>query len=1138
METSAISLKQGAVPEFLSGGGELGERIRNFNWSETSIGAIETWPQSLRTCIRIMLTSRQPIWIGWGKELIKLYNDPYKAIVGGKHPWALGKPASEVWKDIWKDIGPMLKQVMENDEGTYVESQLLIMHRNGYPEETYYTFSYTPIPGDDGGTAGMICANTDDTERIISERQLKTLTQLGKNLTDCKTNQEVIEKTILTVQDNQYDFPFALFRTIKNRKAVLEHSTPLGEYKNIVPDEIDLDSDHPLANTLREAIATRKIQVFDHLKDRVGLLPKGGWEIHPDKVIILPIMTSALKDPFAFLVVGLNPYRLMDENYESFFNLVSDQVSTSFANVHALEEERKRSDALAEIDKAKTIFFSNISHEFRTPLTLLLGPIEDALNDQQTTPGNKIRLDVAFRNALRMQKLVNTLLEFSRIEAGRMEGQFSPIDICSFTKDLVSGFRSAIEKAEMELKFECGKFSDKVYVDKDMWEKIVLNLVSNAFKYSKKGTITISVNQSGNVAELIVSDTGIGIPEDQLNKIFERFHRVENVEGRSQEGTGIGLAMVKELVRIHSGTIHVQSKYGKGSTFTVRVPLGKDHLPVEKIVESSNASLSKYSNAYVQEALKWIPEKNQKDDSGINKESSAEVNEKESKVTILLADDNADMREYVKRLLDNQMHVITAVDGEDAFNKLLQYQPDLVLSDVMMPRLDGFGLLKRIRDHERLKNLPVIFLSARAGEEATIEGLNAGADDYLVKPFSSKELIATVTANIKISRSRLAAQRNLEALFQQAPIPLAILYGAAYKINVVNEGALEIWGKPYEEVINRPLVEALPEIKNQGIIALLDGVYSTGQPFVAKEMPVTLIRNQKPEQLFLNFVYSPFRNDYGKIEGIIAAGIDVTEQVIARSKIEDVVEERTVQLNEMNISLQQSNNDLQQFAHVASHDMKEPLRKIKTFTGRLLDDAGTIFSDKGRTYIDKVNSSVDRMYYMIDGVLNYSTINAAEEMIEKVDLNQIVHNIETDLELPIANKSATINFKNLPVVEGASVLMYQLFYNLINNSLKFSVDGRPVNIAITSFIKNSGNEMVEIHVKDNGIGFPQEFAERIFNTFTRLNPKDKFEGTGLGLSLCKRIVQRHGGSITAKSEPGKGAEFIVLLPTKQSRKQL
>ena len=265
MDATSHLHKNPVVPEFFSFFLELGQLIREYDWSKTSLGPVETWPQSLRTCIRIMLTSRQPIWIGWGKELIKFYNDPYKAIVGGKHPKALGLPASVVWKDIWRDIEPMLRQVMEKDEGTYVESQLLIMERNGYPEETYYTFSYTPIPGDDGGTAGMICANTDDTERIISERQLKTLTQLGSRLTDAKSNAMVVEETIATVSENKHDFPFAIFYELAKDKAVFSLATPLGEAEGIVPREIDLTLPSELAQLLQQAATSRKLQVLEQL---------------------------------------------------------------------------------------------------------------------------------------------------------------------------------------------------------------------------------------------------------------------------------------------------------------------------------------------------------------------------------------------------------------------------------------------------------------------------------------------------------------------------------------------------------------------------------------------------------------------------------------------------------------------------------------------------------------------------------------------------------------------------------------------------------------------------------------------------------------------------------------------------------
>ena len=981
----------------------MGERIREFDWSATPLGPLHTWPQSLRTCVRIMLTSRQPIWIGWGKELIKLYNDPYKAIVGGKHPWALGKPASVVWKDIWQLIDPMLRQVMEKDEGTYAESQLLIMERNGYPEETYYTFSYTPIPGDKGDTARMLCANTDDTDRIISERQLKTLTQLGKKLTDSKSNEDVIRMTIDTLKENSYDFPFACFYIVIDGTAILSDCT--GNIPGMhLPREIDLQGDDRLGLLMKATLTNKQPEVLENAGDHLGQLPQGAWSIPPANVIILPITRGGTKDPYGFLLVGLNPYRLPDEKYRSFFSLLADQVTTNFGNVHAMEEERRRTQALAEIDQAKTIFFSNISHEFRTPLTLLLGPIEDAMNEPDNAEDNQVRLSVAYRNALRMQKLVNTLLDFSRIEAGRAEGRFSAVDIAGFTGELASSFRSAIEKAGLQLHLQLGHVREEVYVDTGMWEKIILNLVSNAFKYTSEGSVTVAVEEGKEAVRISVTDTGIGIPEDQLDLIFDRFHRVENNSVRSQEGTGIGLSLVKELVRIHQGSIEVQSRPGEGSAFTIVLATGRAHLPADRIAASAAYQMtSRERNVYVEESLKWLPD-TETEPSLLNPAAPSA----DQRFKVLLADDNNDMRDYVGRLLVGQYDLIMARDGEEAFEKMLSVKPDLLLTDVMMPKLDGFGLLKKIRNHPEIKTTPVIFLSARAGEESKVEGLQAGADDYLVKPFSARELIARVDTNLRINAARRVVEQELEQ-----------------------------------------------EVKR-----------------------------------------------------------------------------RTQELYKLNLSLQQSNDDLRQFAHVASHDLKEPIRKVKVYMGRLQDDPGTAFSDKGGTYLEKINSAANRMLSMIEGVLHYSTINSTEQETELVDINRLLKNVESDLELLIQQKKATLSYSGLPSIEGAPVLLYQLFYNLINNSLKFSKSDTPCTITITAAI---GSTHTGIIVSDNGIGFDQDQSERIFNTFTRLNTKDRYEGTGLGLSLCKKIVYRHGGEISASGKKGEGAIFRIRLPLKGGR---
>ena len=1140
------------VPEFLSGGGEMGQRIREYDWSQTPLGPVDTWPHSLRTCIRIMLTSRQPIWIGWGKELIKFYNDPYKAIVGGKHPWALGTPASIVWKDIWKDIEPMLKQVMEKDEGTYVESQLLIMERNGYPEETYYTFSYTPIPGDDGKTEGMFCANTEDTEKIISERQLRTLTLLGKRLADCRTNGQIVETTIETVSGNPYDFPFAFFRTIAENKATLVHSTPLGESEKSIPREIDLNAPTEMADTIKKAVTTRQPQVIEHLSKKMGSLPSGAWEQSPDKLIVLPVVQPGIKEAYGTLIVGLNPYRLPDEKYLGFFSLVADQVATAFGDVYVLEQERKRAEALAEIDRAKTHFFSNISHEFRTPLTLMMAPIEDVLNDARTIDANRIRLDVARRNASRLLKMVNTLLDFSRIEAGRMQAGFEPVQLAQLTRGLASTFRSAIERAGMELVVECDELSEPVYVDVDMWEKIVLNLLSNAFKYTHHGRIAVRLKQEGERILFSVSDTGIGIPSAELEKIFERFHRIQNINGRSQEGTGIGLALVQELVRLHKGTIEVESKEHEGSVFTISLQTGKEHLPSEQVLETSKTgTISLKSDFYVEEALKWLPDEQKSEGmftAGDEFQAlSLQSNGQRSK--ILLADDNNDMLLYLQQILSGQYEVTTVGNGKAALNAARQKEYDLVLSDVMMPEMDGFELVKNLKEHPKTKYVPVVLLSARAGEEATIEGLQAGADDYLVKPFSARELLSRIDSNIKIAQSRINAAKQLYNLFMNAPVAITILRGSELRYELTNERYLEVAGK--KDLVGKTLEEAFPELEGQGVKEILRKVFETGTPYFANEFEAELMREGKRQKIFFNFICTPLREVDQSITGLMVVLMEVTQMVMAKklmeqneARLEEEVQRRTLELQRANEALERSNKELEQYAFVTSHDLQEPLRKIQTFATMLYEHNKNELDERSVQHYQKVLHAAKRMSGLINDLLEFSRLSRQEQFTD-IELDEVVKNVMADFELLIQGKNALLKTNDLPKIEAIPLQMNQLFSNLLGNALKFSSNERRLEISIIAEplpkarmdqfpeLKHD-REYVSIVVSDNGIGFDPAYRNKIFEIFQRLNDRGVYEGTGIGLALCARIVANHRGVIFAESEENKGSSFHIILPVKQT----
>ena len=479
--------------------------------------------------------------------------------------------------------------------------------------------------------------------------------------------------------------------------------------------------------------------------------------------------------------MGINARRSLDDDYRAFIDLVAAQIATAVTRARAYAQTQERAEMLAALDHAKTLFFSNVSHEFRTPLTLMLGPIEALMQQPESlSAAQQANLGLLHRNAQRLLKLVNALLDFSRIEAGRVQARFQATDLPLLTADLASAFRSAVERAGMQLHVECHALQDSVYVDRDMWEKIVLNLLSNAFKYTLQGSIRVHLQQQLEHIELTVRDTGVGIPAHELPRLFERFHRVESTTGRTHEGTGIGLALVLELVKLHGGTVHVDSVPNQGSSFRVRLPMGHAHLPAAQVLGSSATGQASGADAFVEEALRWLPQERLSDTPETPETNQTVATEPKSELPaahlgvvaahegprprIVLADDNADMRNYVQRLLAPFYQVEAVGDGAAALAAARAQRPDLILSDVMMPRLDGTGLIKALRADTELQTLPVILLSARAGEESRIEGMRSGADDYLVKPFSARELLARVAGHLDMARLRREANAERERL--------------------------------------------------------------------------------------------------------------------------------------------------------------------------------------------------------------------------------------------------------------------------------------------------------------------------------------------------------------------------------------
>jgi signal transduction histidine kinase len=797
LQSTGIEPELKAKEHIFAGDGEMARIMRDLDWSKTPLGPVQWWSPVLRMMTPFLLANRFPMLLWWGPQFCQLYNDAYRPILGTKHPHFLGRPVSECWHEIWHVLEPLIQTPFQGGPATWMDDILLEPNRHGFTEESHFTIAYSPVPDDTStrGIGGVLATVHEITEKVVGERRTKALRDLGARSIEAKTAEEACTRAARILANYAKDIPFVLlYLFAPDRKSVHLAGTAGIEMRSThVPEVI------PLAGSstvwpIMEICESEEILVVSDLEKRLGTVPPGPWSDPPGAAAVLPISSNVAHEPTGFLVAGLSPRLHFDDGYRVFLELVSSQIGTVIAHATAREEERKRAEKLTEVDRAKTIFFSNVSHEFRTPLTLLLGPLEEMLAKpaKDVLADNRHLAVIAHRNGIRLLKLVNTLLDFSRIEAGRTEARYQPTDLAAFTTDLASLFRSATDRAGLKLTVECDPLDQPVYIDRDMWEKIVLNLLSNAFKFTFQGEIAVRLQQNDGTAELSVRDTGVGIPEEELPRLFKRFHRIEGTRGRSFEGSGIGLSLVQELVKLHGGSISVESAVNEGTSFRVRIPLGSLHLPQLQVSNGTETLAHGASTSpYVTEALSWLSTTSSGDETAeISQElPQAQRTKSASSKRILLVDDNADMREYVQRLLSPHFQVTGANNGRTALDHALKDPPDLVLTDIMMPEMDGFELLAALRKNSATSTIPIILLSARAGAEARIEGLQQGPDDYLTKPFSARELLARVHTHLELAEVRKnaieAIRQNEERLRKMEKMAAAgmLAWSLAHEIN-------------------------------------------------------------------------------------------------------------------------------------------------------------------------------------------------------------------------------------------------------------------------------------------------------------------------------------------------------------------
>jgi PAS domain S-box-containing protein len=837
----------------------MSDLVWGFKWEATPLGPAAFWPPGLKTTVRILLTSRFPMWMAWGPELTVLYNDAYaRTTLGGKHPWALGKPARMVWSEIWKEIGPRIERVLKTGEASWDETLPLILERSGYPEESYHTFSYSPLTAPDGSNAGMLCVVMEDTSRVVGERQVASLGTLAATLVAANTKAEVfaaIERGLA----GQKDIPFGLVYLFNDDGSRLKLVARCGIEISHPAACHDIVLGSPVCPWPSELLTASQPVTVKNLTELFADLPAGSWDRPPEKARLVPISRKGQIAPAGVFISAVNPYRELDANYAGFLDLTAGQIAASITNAEAFEVEKKRAEALAELDRAKTSFFSNVSHELRTPLTL---------------------------------------------------------------------------------------------------------------------------------------------------------------------------------------------------------------------IESARRA--------------------------------------EQKPMVLLVDDDADMRAYVRGSLSGRFEVVSEPDGRAALETAQRLIPDLVLTDVMMPEMDRFALLTALRNTPALRLVPVIMLCAQ-GDESRVEGLEEGADDYLTKPFTARELVARVEAQLKMARLRKQAGEQEAALTREVQQARQFAWEALehipdsfatldrdYRVTYMNPAAARISGGLGIPHLGRCLWDLYPVLIGTPVEENLRRVMDGRVPVEFEQY----FRTEDSEKWFRFQVY-PQPGEGVTVYMRETTEARRTEQALRRS-------EQLAAAGRLAASI--------------AHEINNPLEAVTNLLFLVRMDQSLTAQSKG--FLEVADRELQRLSHIASRSLKFyrqrtaPSLTPIDELIESV---LFFH----ETEFKLRSIDLRRRYRKAPPVFCLAGEIQQVLTNLISNALEAIPSKGRMYVRVSPVANRDGQDGVAITIADCGAGMDHFTKERLFHPFVTTKGDS---GTGLGLWVSKGILDKHHGKVQVRSQKGSGTVFRIFLP--------